>query len=138
MITLAFARFGSCFTYVCGRRDPTDHEWDSYIRFLRENLVPGVAPRSLVITDGGGPNSAQRTRLTELISEHAGEIKIAVVTSSAVVRGIFTAMSWFATFNYRAFSPAQLDEALAFLDVSRSTVLEMKAAIVSMRKKITE
>lgn len=138
MITLAFARFGSCFTYVCGRRDPTDQEWDFYIRFLRENIVPGVAPRSLVITDGGGPNSAQRTKLTELVAEHAGEIKIAVVTASAVVRGIFTAMSWFATFNYRAFTPRQLDEALVFLDVSRSTAIEMKAAIVSMRKRLTE
>jgi hypothetical protein len=138
MTTLAFARFGSCFTYVCGRRDPTDPEWDTYIRFLRENLVPGVAPRSLVVTDGGGPNSAQRTRLTELISEHGGEIKIAVVTASAVVRGIFTAMSWFATFNYRAFTPSQMDDALAFLDVPRMMALEMKTSIVVMRKKITE
>lgn len=138
MTTLAFARFGSCFTYVCGKRDPTDHEWDTYIRFLRQNIVPGVAPRSLVITDGGGPNSAQRTKLTELVAEHAGEIKIAVVTSSAVVRGIFTAMSWFATFNYRAFTPLQLDDALAFLDVSRATAYEMKASILAMRKKITE
>ena len=138
MTTLAFARFGSCFTYVCGRRDPTDQEWDTYIRFLRQNVVPGVTPRSLVITDGGGPNSAQRTKLTELVAEHAGEIKIAVVTSSAVVRGIFTAMSWFATFTYRAFTPQQLDEALVFLDVSRATAFEMKTSIIAMRKKITE
>ena len=138
MTTLAFARFGSCFTYVCGRRDPTDQEWDSYIRFLRQNVVPGVAPRSLVVTDGGGPNSAQRTKLTELVAEHSGDVKIAVVTASAVVRGIFTAMSWFATFNYRAFTPTQLDEALVFLDVSRATAFEMKTAIVAMRKKITD
>lgn len=138
MTTLAFARFGSCFTYVCGRRDPTDQEWDTYIRFLRQNIVPGVTPRSLVITEGGGPNSAQRTKLTELVAEHSGDLKIAVVTSSAVVRGIFTAMSWFATFNYRAFPPTQLDDALAFLDVSRATAFEMKAAIITMRKKITE
>lgn len=138
MTTLAFARFGACFTYVCGRRDPTDQEWDSYIRFLRQNIVPGVTPRSLVITDGGGPNSAQRTKLTELVSEHSGEVKIAVVTGSAVVRGIFTAMSWFATFNYRAFTPLQLDEALVFLDVSRATAFEMKAAIIAMRNRLTE
>ncbi len=61
-----------------------------------------------------------------------------MVTASAVVRGIFTAMSWFATFNYRAFTPSQMDEALAFLDVPRMMALEMKSSIVVMRKKITE
>jgi hypothetical protein len=72
----------------------------------------------LVFTLGGGPNVFQRRQSLEVLNARpAGSPKTAVLTESLLVRGMVTALSWFATNGVAAFSSGALDEALDFLNV---------------------
>lgn len=136
MKNLAYGKVGSCYAYVCSRVPPTDAEWDGYLDFIEANLEPGVHPQSVVVTDGGGPTPAQRKKLNDLIARHSRSVKVAVMTGSPVARGIVTALSWYNPI-YRAFGPADLDGALAFLGVFGPSALEMKRLLFSLRREVS-
>jgi hypothetical protein len=77
----------------------------------------------LVCTDGGGPTAAQGRRLNDLLDGRT--VPVAIVSSSARVRGTVTALSWFNR-RIKAFSPSALHDAIAYLEipVSREELIE--------------
>src|SRR5262249_16125686 len=75
--------------------NPADEEWEAYLAVIKEAIdrlgLENV--RAIAVTDGGAPSSAQRNRLNQLLGGRS--VPGGVVTDSALVRGIVTALSWF-------------------------------------------
>ena len=59
----------------------------------------------------------------------------AIVTHSAIARGIATAFAWIGK-NVRAFSPDQLGDALLYLTVPAASQPELLSEVASMRVRI--
>ena len=135
MKNLAYGKVGSCFALVVSKHTFSDAEWDGYLTFLRENLMPGIEPKTIVMSQGASPTAMQRRKLNELTAPYADKSKIAVVTESPIVRGVVAALSWFNPF-YRAFPPQDLDRALAFLGISGGPAAEVKLMIEMLLQEI--
>jgi hypothetical protein len=89
--------------------------------------------RGLSFSDGGAPNSTQRRLMNDTLG---GKSPLsAVVTNSAMARGVVTAMGWFNP-NIKAFSPTELDEALRFLNVNKSEFELIKLEIRNLVIKL--
>jgi metallophosphoesterase superfamily enzyme len=128
---LAWAVIDRLFLTAYGPDDPTDQEWDAYLRAIEQHGI--VRTMQLVITDGAAPTRAQRRRLERLVTGH--EVPVAVLSESTAVRVMVSA---FAKLNrrLRAFAPADLAEALAFLEVPSSRVALIEREINCLRRSL--
>ena len=109
----AFELCGSTMVVVHGTRAPTDAEWREGLDYTR--TVVHAVRGQLVVSAGGGPTPHQRKNLHDLFSKRVdGTPPTAVVTSSAIARGIVTAFSWVVKDKIRAFPEKQFAEACAF------------------------
>ena len=70
---------------------PLDSEWDAFLKILADNWDKFDLLKILVVTDGGGPNAAQRKRLETVLN--GKPIRVAVVTDSAKSRFIASMIS---------------------------------------------
>jgi hypothetical protein len=103
---------GDLFVVIHPATPPTEDEWMDYLRSWRP--LDMARMRTIVFTDGGGPNAAQRKLANEAL---AGKPSLtAVVSSSQVVRGMVTALSWFNP-KIKAFGPEEALEAFHYLGV---------------------
>ncbi|MET0592925.1 MAG: hypothetical protein ABW133_09515 [Polyangiaceae bacterium] len=124
---------GSTMVVVHGVHPPTDAEWQEGLDYTRSvvNEVRG----QLVVSAGGGPTPRQRKTLHDLWRTRTGGTPpTAVVTSSAIARGIVTAFSWVVKDRICAFSEKQFAEACAFAGVAdvemvRATVERLKLRV---------
>lgn len=132
--TLAFGRVGNTFVYVSSKKgSPAPEDWEEYLDFLTKNTKPGVLVNTLVVEQGDGPTAAQRKRLVDLTKPFVG--RIAVVTRSAVGRGVVTALSWFRD-TYRGFSPAEMDAALEHLQVTPTVLPDVKRLLATLEREV--
>lgn len=118
--TLAFGRVGPllCLCYL-RHRGPSDADWNVWLDRLRDTDF-----HALLISSPfeGGPNSKQR-RLVAEYWKGSGRLppRVARLTASPITRGAFTALSWLIPhLPMRAFGPAEIPEALAWLGSSVS------------------
>jgi hypothetical protein len=116
---------------VYGPDDPTDPEWEAYLCTIEQHGI--VRTMQLIITDGAAPTRAQRRRLDRFVAGH--EVPVAVLSESTAVRVMVSA---FAKLNrgLRAFSPADLTEALAFLEVPSSRAALIEREINRLRRSL--
>jgi hypothetical protein len=119
---------------------PSNEEWNSYMQTVvaagRAHSGDLMRCRQLVMTDGGGPNSAQRAAAQKTAAQVNGEaMPVAVVSSSTLVRGIVTAFNWF-NMNMKVFSPVDVRAAFDFLRVKESTVQAIWAALDSIQDEL--
>jgi hypothetical protein len=94
--------------------NPTNEEWGEMVRLAKQWSDKA---RGLSFTDGGAPSSTQRRQTNDALGGRT--VRTAVVTPSAVARGVVTAMSWFNS-ELKAFAPGDLKAALRYLDVTDS------------------
>jgi hypothetical protein len=107
---------------------PTVEEWNAYCAKV-EATLHRTKPRGIALTDGGGPNAAQRNQINELLAGR--EAPSAVVTDSLMVRGIVTALSWFNK-QTAAFSPLAITKALRHVDVRGERARQLWQMIVEL------
>ncbi len=62
--------------------------------------------------------------------------KTAILTASAIGRGIAVAFSWFNP-NLRAFGPDQLDEACAHLGLGEGLVVKVKLRLAELKGRVS-
>lgn len=100
---------------------PADADWGEWTALLEAygkahawNLGNST---NLVVTDGGAPSTAQRTTINTLIAQAKSLPSVAIVTDSAVVRGIVRALSIFNP-RVRVFSPSDIVLAGAHLGLA--------------------
>lgn len=96
-----------------GKAGPTNAEWDLYLNALRK-LTSLDDMRTLVLTDGGGPDSVQRKTLIDFMK--GKPTLTCMVSGNPIVRGLTTALSWFNP-QIKSFAPDRVDEALHYLNV---------------------
>ncbi|MGC4064508.1 MAG: hypothetical protein QM784_07665 [Polyangiaceae bacterium] len=121
------------YILVHGKRSPSDAEWDLYLSDLRTQADRLDCVKTLVLTEGGNPDGAQRQRLNEVL--RGRPTRVAVLTASIIARGVVGAL---AVFNprIRAFSPDAAGLALAYLGVPTDeygpllrTIAELRAIV---------
>jgi hypothetical protein len=122
---MAFKVIDRLFIVVYGPHDPTDAEWESYLADVEHHGIDRTM--QLISTEGGGPTSTQRRYLNDLLAGRS--VPVAVMSGSAAIRGVVTALSWFNR-KIRAFPPTGLRDAIAYLEIpgSRTELIEREMA----------
>lgn len=135
--SMAFALVGDLLVACHNEAPPADSEWDAWIERGRTGKHVGI----LVNSDGGAPNSAQRARLSKMVAAMAEPPPFVLLTNSALLRSLLTALSWLLPSNQRlrALPPEALQEAISWLGVSvpsqhvGETIARLRGALASGR-----
>ena len=114
-----------------GEQPPTDEEWAAFMSGFANHGVDDALV--LVWTEGAAPNVSQRRELTDLLAGRA--VPIAVLSSSTLVRGVATAISWFNR-KVRVFAPHDADAAITFLGVGAPHAAKVREELESLRAKL--
>ena len=122
---------------VHGPNNPADDEWYEYVQTVQRLAEKGDGTVAcLVVTDGGTPNSVQRTDMNAAFQMDAGQkYPTAVVTESRMARGVVTALGWFNA-GIKAFAPRQLGAALDYLGVTEDAHGEVRAVLEDLRHRL--
>lgn len=129
MRVIVWGIVGDCIYLVTGKVTPNDADFKPYLEFVRANTRADSKPRVLVKSNGPGLSAKQRQELNELTAPFAKVARIAVLTDSAVGRGVVTAMAWFAKEVYQAFPLADVNGAFEFLQVPQGLQAELRKAL---------
>jgi len=117
--TLRCFRVDALMCLVHDEREPTSDEWGFYVRELVRAVTEHDVRKLLVVSQGGGPNAAQRkqlvTSLRPPLNWDVRALKTAVCTSSPLARGITVALGWLSTTNITGFGYEDRRRALDFL-----------------------
>lgn len=122
---------------VAHTKDAPGDTWNSFVRDLSAHAATqwqGVGPRFLVFSDGGGPDAIQRKALLDAVPQ-IRSARGAVLSSSTFIRGITTAVSWFAK-GFRVFAPADLPAALAWLELEKAEESTISAIVARLRRQL--
>jgi len=122
---------GGLMILVHTSRPPNDAEWGAYYAELVKQDARRL--KSLAFTDGGAPNGAQRKQVNDFLAGQSS--RACAVTSSAMVRGVVRALSWFNA-QMKAFSPHEVDAALRYLGVRADEMASVRAEIQGLRVKL--
>lgn len=117
MDRMGFNFLGSLHIVVVGERDPAPSDWNAYVAAIQAEAKRGASLgqiRTLVFSDGGGPNAAQREVASEL--RLGRSCPQAIVTTSGITRAAITALRIWNP-HRRAFAPRDTGAALEFLGV---------------------
>ena len=111
--TMAFTLVGDLLLVYHASAPPSDAEWNQWV----ERTARAEHRGSLAMSEGGAPNSAQRSRIAEIIRDNPPPF--ALLTDSALIRSIMTAFSWLlgSKQGMRAFASSDLEGALQWLQV---------------------
>lgn len=122
---------------VHSRENPSTEDWSSYISALTESAAQRgleLLP-TLVLSDGGGPNTIQRAAINDLQERMRTTARVAFVSDSPLLRGVTRTMTWFNP-KFRSFSPQDFSEAVAHLGVPAAKVDLIRNAILEMELEI--
>lgn len=111
--------------------DPSPEEWSRYCSAIerQRHEMRGT----VVYTLGGGPSSRQRQEMRVAFHE-TPMAPVAILTRSAIVRGIITSINWFQGNQLVAFDPNDVDRALQYVGsqgavIDRGEIIEMLSAL---------
>ena len=112
--------------------DPSDEDWDAYLTDVAQHLrgLKGV----LVYTPKSGPSAPQRARANAAFEKNKADIPTAVMTSSRMVRGIVTALSWALGSKIKAFSENDFQGAVDFLELDPEEQLKIKVVLKQLAR----
>ena len=122
--TMAHSFVGRLVVLVHTDHNPDPSEWQTFVDEALARL--GTFQGFLVVTGGGSLNANQRSDAIHLMKQSGASA--AVLTTSPVVRGAVTAVSWFKV-KVEAFHPSRLDEALTFANVDERDRQEAKDVV---------
>lgn len=125
--SLLFQKIGAMIVLRENNQTPTDDDWDAFLRVLAANRENFPSLKILVVTDGGGPNAAQRKRLQAALGGRP--VRVAVVTDATIVSFIVSSIALL-NHEIRSFSRNQLSAAYAHLNLSPS---EQKLAMEAIQ-----
>jgi hypothetical protein len=136
---MVFAIIGQYTVAVHTRKPPSDEEWAEYLTAHAPLIEKGVSMRVLIVTEGGAPTAVQRMKMNEMVAEwikvNPDCVRSAIITSSAFVRGVVTAISWFRPIA-RAFSHDHMDQAFSYLEIPPKYIPEIEQMIPVLKSKL--
>ncbi len=120
MKTIAWRTVGDLIAIVHSNlpMDPADVE--GVLRALRQ-----PSTKKVLVHAGGRAvlDARQRSELAAVVKDN--DLRVVVLTDSAVQRGVVTALGWI-TGRHSSFSPGQLEEALEYLGASEAVTDALK------------
>jgi hypothetical protein len=111
--------------FVHTKEQPTDSEWDQLCEFYRKFKTDRV----LVFSEGGAPNTVQRSKLNQVMDNNP---RVAIMTPSLLVRSVGTALRWFHD-RIRVFGPAEIESALGHLALSDDQAQVVRRSLDELR-----
>ena len=108
---------------------PTDRDWDEFLEILAANRPNFPKIKILVKTDGGGPSTEQRKRLSVALGGRP--VRVAVVTDSIKVRFIVSSIALLNS-EIATFSNKEIAEAYQHLSLEPSERRLVEVAITEM------
>lgn len=135
MKTLLFERVHDLLILVHSAANPSEEEWNVYVRFVQETqLSSSPVAALLVYTRGGAPNAGQRKAV--LSAADSTHCLTGVCTDSAIARGVLTAMSWLNKQPMYAFKLEEVDLALQMLEVPFEHRAAAKAVLTRLHAQL--
>jgi hypothetical protein len=125
-------RIGSLVVLLQGTETPTAAEWSECIKLLSATTDLN-ATKVLVITDGGGPDLAQRESLEGVLRGRS--VSSAVVSDSIKVRFIVATVALFSS-RISTFTRSEIEKAYRFLGLTYEEIAAAKKAVVEMRQEL--
>ena len=133
--TLVFGCESDVLLSLMSRATPTDEEFRAYASFAVEKVRKGGLRGSLVLTEGAAPTARQRAMIVESMDGLAVPTT-AVVSSSPLLRGVATALSWMrGDASIRVFRPDDLHDALRFVGLRESEFPRVEKALEALARK---
>src|SRR5689334_10572703 len=117
---------------TCHVEQPDDVEWAEHLAFL---ISVADSLRGVLVVTETPITSSQRQRLTSVLRGRP-PLRVAVVTSSALVRGVITALTWVGVKERRAFAPDDLLEAIAYLQVPSDERRSLAEIVVELCEQV--
>lgn len=133
MKTMAWTFQDGFVLVVHADKPPSDEEWRLYVEECAARV--GGLRGGVALTDGHGPNAAQRGLVVD--EEGLIDVPFAIVTGSVVVRGIVTALRWLGK-NIKAFSPAEIGDAFVYLALDESQKSKFHDELAQLRMSLLE
>jgi hypothetical protein len=132
--TLAYTVHRGCVVYVSGRAmSPSDGDWATYLRFVRQGAEKDGRTRALALERGYGPTRLQRQMLQD--STASLDVRAAIMTQSPFTRGI-TVMVAMVKPGYKAFAADAFEAALAHLHLPKEHAQEFRNIVTSLEAKL--
>jgi hypothetical protein len=133
--TMRWAVNGDLVLLVEGAEGHSDVEWKTFVDVMAACMkLHDGRIRTLVLTDGAGPNAGQRQMAIKAGWEN-NKSPVAVVSKSMLVRGIITAFGWY-NMNIRSFPVHALADAHRFLSLTPLEVQWAKAQAARLRSML--
>jgi hypothetical protein len=107
-------RIGNLLIIRQNQDTPSNQDWDETLRLMTMNPAEMGRLKTLVVTDGGGPNPDQRKRLERAMGGVA--VRTAVVSESVKVRFITSSVALL-TAKIQSFRKSEMTKAFDFLDL---------------------
>jgi hypothetical protein len=133
---MGFKILGSLHVIVNGADGPEAKEWGAYAQALQAEVKRGIDVtefRTIVFSEGGGPNASQRKTIADLLQGKPSPI--AIVSGNPLMRTIITALSWFNP-KCKSFSPSEVGRALDHLGVPHLKFESIRQAALEIQKNI--
>jgi hypothetical protein len=93
---------------------PTDQEWNPFLQEIAaQRTLPALC--TLVFTDGGAPNGAQRKRLSDALQGR--DIPIAVHSHALIPRFVNASIALFNK-SIRSYNPEEFPQAIEYLQIT--------------------
>lgn len=124
---------GEIMVVVHTSSPPSDAEWTAYLEGVGSSDLQTL--RSVVFTDGGAPNSAQRKSLNDVLEGR--QVPGIVISPSALVRGVVTALAWFNP-GIKVYSPEQFDDAVTYLELSPAEIETVWETLDKLRAQLDD
>jgi hypothetical protein len=121
---MLFRRVGRVVVGFHDTAAPTDDEWRGWVEACRAAMSDGGV--GVVQSLGGAPSPSQRAILGEAFGK--GKFRTAVLTQSALSRGVVTAVSWLGV-PVRAYAFGEMHKVQEYLRLSADEVTEVSAVL---------
>jgi hypothetical protein len=131
--TLVFEVLDRTFIVAYGTEVPTEEEWRIYLDAVKRHGIDRTM--QLIYTEGGGPSAKQRRSLDALLCGRS--VPVAVLSDNVELRGMIAALSWF-NHRIRAFPTADLEGAVAFLEIPSSRTELIERVVIKLRRLLVE
>jgi len=121
-----FEVVGSVFVLAHTKDPPSEGEWSAFMTAMKARMADAEHIRTLVFTDGGGPNAARRDDINQEL--RGRKVRTAVHSNAAIVRFMVSSLALFNP-SIRSFEPKDVEAGLAHVDLSRDRKLVRDAAL---------
>ena len=116
----------SVFLIVHTKKNPAVATWSAACRAMADGLSRDARVATLVLTDGGGPSSAQREELAQATSRK--KYQVSVISNSSAVRFIGSSIAFFNP-TIQTFLPADWRKALDHLGMEPTVLRTVERTI---------